>query len=120
MYTEKIEELKTFMDKSKEEIKSKIDGLVRDGRDDDSKAYRAALNIYDVFAALIGASANKAKGDETVFVSEFRNLSTNIPSKWRVALEEAKKYNDAGRIMIEEGKLQSADSIIAKFEELFA
>ena len=120
MYTEKIEELKAFMEKSKEETQAKIDALVKDGRDDDSKAYRAALNIYDVFAALIGASANKAKEDEAVFISEFRKLSTNIPSKWRAALEEAKKHNDAGRIMIEEGKLQSADSIIAKFEELFA
>ncbi len=120
MYTEKIEELKVFIEKSKEETQSKIEALVKDGRDDDAKAFRAALNIYDVFVALIGASDNKAKGDEVVFVKEFKNLSTNIPSKWRTALEEAKKHNDAGKILIEEGKLKSADAIITRFEELFA
>ncbi len=120
MYTEKIEELKVFIEKSKDETRSKIEALVKDGRDDDAKAYRAALNIYDVFVALIGASNNKAKGDEAVFAKEFRNLSTNIPSKWRAALEEAKKHNDTGKVLIEEGKLSSSDSIIAKFDELFA
>ena len=119
MYKEKIEELKVFLERSKEEIQSKIDALVKDGRDDDAKAFRAALNIYDVFAATIGAFDNKSKGDETIFVQAFKSFSATVPSKWRAALEEAKKHNDAGKVLIEEGKLNSADAIIAKFGELF-
>ncbi|MCR4729200.1 MAG: hypothetical protein K5796_11230 [Lachnospiraceae bacterium] len=120
MYKEKIEELRAFMESSKEKIGSKIDELVKDGRNDDAKAFRAALNIYDVFAATIGAFDKTAKGDETVFITAFKTFAANIPAKWRAALEEAKKHNDAGKVLIEEGKLNSSDAIIAKFDELFA
>ncbi len=108
------------MESSKEKIGSKIDELVKDGRNDDAKAFRAALNIYDVFAATIGAFDKTAKGDETVFITAFKTFAANIPAKWRAALEEAKKHNDAGKVLIEEGKLNSSDAIIAKFDELFA
>ena len=116
---DKTEALRNFIEESKKNTQARIDELMKDERADEARAFRAAYNIYDVFTALIGASEKKANGDESVFVSEFKKLAVNIPSKWRESLEEARKHNDAEKVMIEEAKLGSADAIVAKFEELF-
>lgn len=117
---DKIEALKNNIALSKCAVQAQIDELVQDGRPDDAKAYRAAYNIYDVFVALIETAEKKAAGyEDAVFVQEFTKLATNIPARWRATLEQARKFNDAEKIMIEEAKLQSVDAIMAKFEELF-
>lgn len=121
---DKIEALKNNIALSKCAVQAQIDELVQDGRPDDAKAYRAAYNIYDVFVALIETAEKKAvveasADEDAVFVQEFTKLATNIPARWRATLEQARKFNDAEKIMIEEAKLQSVDAIMAKFEELF-
>ncbi|WP_026651566.1 hypothetical protein [Butyrivibrio proteoclasticus] len=115
----KIKEIREYMEGAQAETKAKIDALVADDRADEARAYRAALNIYDVFTALILASAKEANGDEAIMVEKFKKLSTNIPAQWRASLAKAKEHDDAEKIMIEEAKLSVADAIIAKFNELF-
>lgn len=115
----KIEEIKQFTEKSKMAVQGTIDALVADGRADEARPYRAAYNIYDVFAALVNAAAKTANGDEERFVGEFHKLAERVPSAWRQSLAEAVKHDDAEKIMIEEAKLKVADEIIAKVDSLF-
>ena len=112
-------QLHKYMEESKNEVRKVIEALVNDDRADEARAYRASQNIYDVFAALVNASAKKACGNEEQFKTEFHQLAEKIPENWRKSLEEAKKHDDAEKIMIEEAKLKTADEIIAKFDSLF-
>ena len=116
---EKTNELNHFMEKSKASVQETIDMLVKDGRTDEARPYRAAFNIYDVFAALIIAATKTAGGDESRFLGEFRKLAERVPGAWRQSLAEATKHDNAEKIMIEEAKLKVADEIIAKVESLF-
>ncbi len=52
-------------------------------------------------------------------INGFKKLATNVPAQWRSSLSKAKENNDAEKIMIEEAKLNVADGIIKKFDELF-
>ena len=112
-------QLHEYMEESKNKVRKVIEALVSDDRADEARAYRASQNIYDVFTALVDASAKKAGGDEARFITEFHQLAEKIPENWRKSLEEAKKHDDAEKIMIEEAKLKTADEIIAKFDSLF-
>ncbi len=58
----KIKELKEFMADEKQKTQSLIDSLIADDREDEAKAYRAALNIYDVFTSLIDVPYKQAAG----------------------------------------------------------
>ena len=116
---EKIRELNHFMAGSKASVQETIDTLVKDGRADEARPYRAAYNIYDVFAALINAAAKTSNGDESRFLGEFHKLAERVPGAWRQSLAEATKHDDAEKIMIEEAKLKVADEIIAKVDSLF-
>ena len=115
----KIEEITSFMMESKASVQENINTLVKDGRADEARPYRAAYNIYDVFAALINAASKTANGDEIRFLGEFHKLAERVPAAWRQSLAEATKHDDAEKIMIEEAKLKVADEIIAKVESLF-
>ena len=115
----KIKELKEFMANEKLKTQSHIDSLIADDREDEAKAYRAALNIYDVFTALIDVPFKQAAGDKQAFIEGFKKLSVNVSTQWRNSMSKAKEHNDPEKIMIEEAKLKVADSIIKKFDELF-
>ena len=115
----KLSELNHFMSESKASVQGTIDALVADGRADEARPYRAAYNIYDVFAALVNAAAKTANGDEERFVGEFHKLAERVPSAWRQSHAEAVKHDDVEKIMIEEAKLKVADEIIAKVDSLF-
>ncbi|WP_408070770.1 hypothetical protein [Butyrivibrio sp. JL13D10] len=119
MMEKRIKELKEFMENEKQKTQSRIDFLIADDREDEARAYRAALNIYDVFSSLIDVPFKQAAGDEKVFKDGFKKLSVNVPTQWKNSLAKAKEHNDAEKIMIEEAKLKVADSIIEKFDELF-
>ena len=116
---ERIAQLNEYMENSKTKVQKVITALVNDDRADEARAYRASMNIYDVFTALVNASGKKSGGDEKQFVKEFHQLAEKIPENWRKSLEDAKKHDDAEKIMIEEAKLKTADEIIAKFDSLF-
>lgn len=116
---EKIAEIKDFIAKSKEETQTRIDTLVAEGREDDARPYRAALNIHDVFVSLIDAAFKLSGGNEQKFATIFKSYSENVPAPWRQSLSKAKEHNDAEKTMIEEAKLKIADAITAKFSELF-
>ena len=107
------------MANEKQKTQSRIDSLIADDREDEAKAYRAALNIFDVFTSLIDVPYKQSNGDEQAFKDGFKKLSINVPTQWRNSLSRAKEHNDAEKIMIEEAKLKVADSIIEKFDELF-
>ena len=115
----RIKELKEFMSEEKLKTQAQIDALIADGREDEARAYRAALNIYDVFTSLIDVPYKQSGGDEKAFKDGFKKLAVNVPSQWRNSLSKAKEHNDAEKIIIEEAKLKVADSIIEKFDELF-
>ena len=70
----KIEEITKYMSESKASVQETIDTLVKDGRADEARPYRAAYNIYDVFAALINAAAKTSNGDEAGFSASFASL----------------------------------------------
>ena len=116
---DKITEIKDFIAKSKEDTQAHIDTLVADGREDDARPYRAALNIHDVFVSLLDAAVKLSGDSEQKFVTIFKSYSENVPAPWRQALAKAKEHNDAEKIMFEEAKLKTADAITAKFNELF-
>ena len=116
---DKITEIKDFIAKSKEDTQAHIDTLVADGREDDARPYRAALNIHDVFVSLLDAAVKLSGDNEQKFVTIFKSYSENVPAPWRQALAKAKEHNDAEKIMFEEAKLKTADAITDKFNELF-
>lgn len=116
---DKITEIKDFIAKSKEDTQTRIDTLVAEGREDDARPYRAALNIHDVFVSLIDAAVKLSDGNEQKFATIFKSYSENVPAPWRQSLARAKEHNDAEKTMIEEAKLKIADAITAKFNGLF-
>ncbi len=116
---DKIIQIKDFIAKSKEDTRIRIDTLVADGRADDARPFRAALNIHDIFVSLLDAAVKLSGGNEQTFVTIFKNYSENVPVQWRQSLSKAKEHNDVEKIMIEEAILKIADAITAKFKELF-
>lgn len=115
----KLKELKAYMAQEKQQTQGMIDALVADERADEARPYRAALNIYDVFASFLDVSWKQSKGEAAAFKDGFHKLAENVPSQWRASLVKAKEHNDAEKVLIEEAKLQVADCIIEKFDTLF-
>ena len=116
---DKIKQIKDFIAGSKADTQTRIDGLVADGREDDARPFRAALNIHDIFVSLLDAAVKQSGGDEQKFVTIFKSYSENIPAQWLQSLSKAKEHNDAEKIMIEEAKLRVSDAITGRFNELF-
>lgn len=116
---DKILQLKDFIARSKEETQTRIDTLVADGREDDAKPFRAALNIHDTLGSLLDAAVKLSGGDEQKFATIFKSYSENVPTQWRQSLSKAKEHNDAEKIMIGEAINKIADAITDKFNELF-
>ncbi len=116
---DKIMQIKDFISRSKEDTRTRIDTLVAEGREDEARPFRAALNIHDVFVSLLDAAVKLAGGNEQKFVTIFKGYSENIPAQWRQSLSKAKEHNDAEKIMIEEAKVKIADAVTDKFNELF-
>lgn len=116
---EKIVELKNFLKDGKDRMQQKIDELVSDNRQDEARVYRASLNIYDIMGTLLDTAKKIAEGDVNRMKEEFHRLATRVPASWKVSLEKAKEHDDFEKIMMEEAKLNVADSVIRRFDELF-
>lgn len=116
---EKLIMFHQYIETGKAAMQQKTDELVKDERQDEARAYRASLNIYDIMETLVKTSHNKANGDLEIFKTEFQQLATKIPSNWRNALAKAREHEDYEKIMMEEAKLKIVDEVIEKFDSIF-
>lgn len=116
---EKIIEFKQFIADGKASMQQKIDELVQDDRQDEARAFRASLNIYDIMQTLFDTAQKKANDNSKQLADEFHMLTTRIPASWRMSLEKAREHEDYEKIMIEEAKLKIVDEVINKFDLLF-
>lgn len=108
-----------FLDEAKERTKKEADALVEACKADEARAYKAKLNIYDIFATLMKTAETKSKGDASLLKKEFSLLAERIPRNWYASLEEARAHGDFEKVMIEEAKISASEEITAKFRELF-
>lgn len=116
---EKITAFNEYLTTEAGSVRLQIDALVADDRADEARPLRAAFNIYDIFGTLANTALTKSKGDSTVFRLEFHKLAERIPSSWKKSLETAKEFGDFEKVLIEEAKLNAAEMIIKKFDEMF-
>lgn len=85
--------------------------LTRDDRADEGNFEKIRANIYEIFRAVLGAAQRVHAGDEAAQHRFFLQKMGEIPAAWAAACEQARQNGDAGRMHLEQVKLDAVQEI---------
>ncbi|MBQ8831776.1 MAG: hypothetical protein IJ017_09265 [Oscillospiraceae bacterium] len=102
-------EFTAFLEMSAARCKEQASALSEDGREDEAVFAKIKLNVYDIFKAVFNTLG---EGDK------FLAKLSDIPVGWQVSLEKAEAHGDTGKAHIERIKLETAEEIKTRFQQI--
>ncbi len=85
-----------------------------------SQLFKKALNEIDKKSGyLVGIYTEKNEEKHVQLRNIFMGLLRKIRSQWEISLDEAKKYHDDDVVIKENVKIDTANFLSNKFEEIF-
>lgn len=91
--------------------------LAAEGREDESTFECIRYNVYDLFRTTVGA-VHRAEPDEKAAWWLFERRLKDIPSTWQRSHDLAELHGDATKAHIERIKLDAAEDIRRRYEEM--
>ena len=91
--------------------------LAAEGRGDEATFERIRYNVYDLFRTTAGA-LHRAEPDEKTAWWLFEKRLKDIPSTWQRSHDLAELHGDAKKAHVERVKLEAAEEIRGRYEEL--
>ncbi len=93
--------------------------LLTDDRTDEAVFEKIKANVYDIFRTVFSAAVKSSKGDPEEVERFFMLKAEQIPSNWVIAYNNAKQYDDAAKMRIEQIKLDTVGEIKKMFETVW-
>lgn len=111
--------------KEKSECIAKIDLLKIEDKEDEAKFEKIKLNIYEIFETLFSSfekriMSKKENNGEVLyhqFCKEYLETFQKIPMSWKTKLEYAIQHDLTEEKIIEELKLEIAESLKLRFQK---
>lgn len=114
---QKIEAMNDYFSRQIAACGQREQALRADDRKDEAVFERIRANVYDIFRTILSAAV-RAKGEDAQGVQTFfqQRLKT-IPAAWETARQEAERYGDENRALLERIKLETAREIETQFAQ---
>jgi hypothetical protein len=107
-----------YLDRSIRDTLEEEKMFILDERKDEANLIKVRSNILNIFKTVFTGIIKLQKQEEEMKASFLEKLET-IPENWRSSYENAKLHQDAVKVLIEDTKLQTTQSIRSKFLEIW-
>lgn len=114
---QKLEAMNDYFSRQIEGCGQREQALRADERKDEAVFERIRANVYDIFRTTLSAAA-RARGEDAQGVQAFfQQRMKAIPAAWETARQEAERYGDDNRALLECIKLETAKEIETQFAQ---
>lgn len=114
---QKIEAMNDYFSRQIEGCGQREQALRADERKDEAVFERIRANVYDIFRTTLSAAAQTRGEDAQGVQTFFQQRMKAIPAAWETARQEAERYGDENRALLECIKLETAKEIETQFAQ---
>lgn len=114
---QKIEAMNDYFFRQIEGCGQREQALRADERKDEAVFERIRANVYDIFRTTLSAAAQTRGEDAQGVQAFFQQRMKAIPAAWETARQEAERYGDENRALLECIKLETAKEIETQFAQ---
>ncbi len=97
-----------YLQEKTNEAKIKIEKLQKDERIDEANLEKIRLNVIEIFSKMFNISKND---NLELFKDKYLSFFDKITKPWHVNKDKALKYNKEKDVIIEEIKIEEAESL---------
>lgn len=111
MCDNKKKEFLGYLDLSIQNSQDEVMKLITDSRNDEADHEKVRANIFQIFKTVFQGIINQKNLSEEEAKTLFLSKTETIPINWKKSYENAKAFQDAEKILIEEFKLKTLEEI---------
>lgn len=104
-----------FLNKREKDINTAILKLQREDRIDEANLEKIKLNVVGIFSKMFAISYND---NPEILKEKYLGFFDKITGPWHINRDKALEFKDDENIIIEEIKIQEAENLKKKFEDI--
>lgn len=105
-----------FLKEKSNESKIKIEELKKDERLDEANLEKIRLNVIEIFSKMFTISNSD---NPEILKDKYLSFFDKITKPWYINKEKALKFNKQKEVIIEEIKIEEAESLKSKFKDYY-
>ena len=105
-----------FLKEKRNESKVKIEKLQKDERLDEANLEKIRLNVIEIFSKMFNISNSD---DPKILKDKYLSFFDKITKPWYVNKEKALKFDKQKEVIIEDIKIEEAESLKSKFKDYY-
>lgn len=105
-----------FLKEKSNESKVKIEKLKKDERLDEANLEKIRLNVIEIFSKMFTISNSD---DPKILRDKYLSFFDKITKPWYVNKEKALKFDKQNEVIIEDIKIEEAESLKSKFRDYY-
>ena len=106
-----------FLKEKSNESKAKIEKLKKDERLDEANLEKIRLNVIEIFSKMFTISNSD---DPELLKDKYLSFFDKITKPWYVNKEKALKFDKQKEVIIEDIKIEEAESLKSKFKDYYS
>lgn len=104
-----------FLNEREKDIKATILRLQREDRIDEANLEKIKLNVVGIFSKMFAISNND---NPKILKEKYLGFFDKITGPWHINRDKALKFKNDENVIIEEIKIQEAENLKKKFEDI--
>ena len=105
-----------FLKEKSNESKAKIEKLKKDERLDEANLDKIRLNVIEIFSKMFTISNSD---DPEILKDKYLSFFDKITKPWYINKEKALKFDKQKEVIIEDIKIEEAESLKSKFKDYY-
>lgn len=110
-----MEQFIKYIDESVDQLQQEEKELCASDRKDEANLVKIRMNVYEICKTIFNVVKKTKEGNE--LKDTYLQKLTNLPQNWIVSYEKAKEHKDTTKVVIEEIKLETLETVKKKFIE---
>ena len=106
-----------FLKEKSNESKAKIEKLKKDERLDEANLDKIRLNVIEIFSKMFTISNSD---DPEILKDKYLSFFDKITKPWYINKEKALKFDKQKEVIIEDIKIEEAESLKSKFKDYYS
>ena len=106
-----------FLKEKSNESKAKIEKLKKDERLDEANLEKIRLNVIEIFSKMFTISNSD---DPEILKDKYLSFFDKITKPWYINKEKALKFDKQKEVIIEDIKIEEAESLKSKFKDYYS
>lgn len=106
-----------FLKEKSNESKAKIEKLKKDERLDEANLEKIRLNVIEIFSKMFTISNSD---NPEILKDKYLSFFDKITKPWYVNKEKALKFDKQKEVIIEDIKIEEAESLKSKFKDYYS